>query len=221
MSYTYLLERGVESSAECFSDIPAFVLSRLNLTPEKSFSSDSATESSPNSQSGMMCVRSTAGFGEGLDGARSGLWTEMCRIICEVGPRIVFVENSPALTSRGLGRVLADLASLGFDARWGVLGARACGGPVERERIWIAGTHEGDGSAGLGAWGKTKVFGRARTQCPNFWVQAPPVSFGVEHGLDSYMDQVSAIGNGQVPQVARLAWELMVDEAGLTANKKG
>ena len=61
----------------------------------------------------------------------------MRRIIGEVRPRFVFVENSPALVSRGLGTVLGDLASLGYDARWGVLGAVDAGAPHKRERIWI------------------------------------------------------------------------------------
>lgn len=80
---------------------------------------------------------SVAGKGAGIDGARSGLWGEMFRIVCEVRPRFVFVENSPALTGRGLGRVLGDLASVGFDAQWGVLGANDVGAPHKRERIWI------------------------------------------------------------------------------------
>lgn len=80
---------------------------------------------------------SLAGKGAGITGKHSGLWSEFVRIIREVAPGIVFVENSPALTSRGLGAVLGDLASLGFDARWGVLGASAVGAPHIRMRIWI------------------------------------------------------------------------------------
>ena len=80
---------------------------------------------------------SIAGNGDGLEGERSGMWREMARIIHEVRPRYVFVENSPMLTSRGLGRVLGDLASMGFDARWGVLGAADVGAPHQRDRIWI------------------------------------------------------------------------------------
>lgn len=83
---------------------------------------------------------STAGKGAGIDGERSGLWGEMARIICEVRPRHAFVENSPALTSRGLHRVLGDLAEMGFDAEWGVLGADDCGAPHQRKRIWILAT---------------------------------------------------------------------------------
>ncbi len=80
---------------------------------------------------------SAAGKGAGIDGERSGMWGEMARIICEVRPRFVFVENSPMLTSRGLGRVLGDLAAMGFDAKWGVLGAADVGAPHQRDRIWI------------------------------------------------------------------------------------
>ncbi|CAB4188265.1 S-adenosyl-L-methionine-dependent methyltransferase, partial [uncultured Caudovirales phage] len=68
---------------------------------------------------------------------RSGMWREMARIIYEVQPRFAFVENSPMLTSRGLGTVLGDLASMGFDARWGVLGAADVGANHQRNRIWI------------------------------------------------------------------------------------
>ena len=80
---------------------------------------------------------SCAGRGAGIDGARSGLWAEMHRVICEVRPRFAFMENSPMLTSRGLGRVLGDLAAIGYDAAWTVLGADDVGAPHVRKRIWI------------------------------------------------------------------------------------
>jgi DNA (cytosine-5)-methyltransferase 1 len=80
---------------------------------------------------------SVAGNGAGIDGERSGLWVEMARVIREVRPRFVFVENSPALVARGLGRVLGDLAEMGFDARWGVVSAADVGAPHLRQRIWI------------------------------------------------------------------------------------
>ena len=80
---------------------------------------------------------SAAGKGTGIDGKRSGMWREMARIIHEVRPRFAFVENSPMLTSRGLGTVLGDLASMGFNARWGVLGAADVGANHQRDRIWI------------------------------------------------------------------------------------
>jgi DNA (cytosine-5)-methyltransferase 1 len=92
---------------------------------------------------------SAAGKGAGIDGERSGLWSEFARIIREVGPRFVFVENSPMLTSRGLGRVLGDLAEMGYDARWGVLGAADAGAPHQRDRIWIRAVANADCMRGL------------------------------------------------------------------------
>lgn len=80
---------------------------------------------------------SSAGKGAGITGTRSGLWKEMHRIICEVRPRYAFMENSPMLTSRGLGTVLGDLAESGYNAAWLVLGADDMGAPHVRKRIWI------------------------------------------------------------------------------------
>jgi len=88
---------------------------------------------------------SIAGKGKGLDGERSGLWFEMARIIREVRPRYAFVENSPMLIRRGLTTVLSDLAEMGYDAKWCVLGADDVGAPHRRKRIWILGNSHNDG----------------------------------------------------------------------------
>ncbi len=80
---------------------------------------------------------SVAGKGAGIDGERSGMWAHMARIVGDVRPRYVFVENSPALVTRGLGRVLGDLAALGYDCRWTVLGAADVGAPHQRDRLWL------------------------------------------------------------------------------------
>ena len=83
---------------------------------------------------------SAAGKGAGIDGERSGLWSEMARIVGEVRPRCVFVENSPNLVRRGLARVLGDLAALGYDARWRRLSALELGAPHRRDRLWLVAT---------------------------------------------------------------------------------
>ncbi len=88
---------------------------------------------------------SAAGKGAGIEGSRSSMWKQMARIISEVQPRYAFVENSPMLTTRGLGVVLADLATMGFDAEWGVLSAADVGAPHLRERIWILGYSNNNG----------------------------------------------------------------------------
>lgn len=80
---------------------------------------------------------SLAGKGAGLDGARSGLFFELARIVGLVRPRYVVLENSPALIARGFGRVLGTLADLGYDAEWAVLSALGVGAPHIRRRAFV------------------------------------------------------------------------------------
>lgn len=80
---------------------------------------------------------SVAGLGAGLDGERSGLWSEVVRVYRDSGARWLFVENVSALLIRGLDRVLADLAALGCDAEWTTLRASDVGAPHRRERLFL------------------------------------------------------------------------------------
>jgi len=80
---------------------------------------------------------STAGKGAGLAGERSGLFYEIARLVGELAPRYVILENVAALLGRGLADVLGTLASLGYDAEWENIPAAALGAPHRRERVWI------------------------------------------------------------------------------------
>jgi DNA (cytosine-5)-methyltransferase 1 len=80
---------------------------------------------------------SVAGKGVGLSGERSGLWREYARLIRQIRPRYVIVENVAALLSRGMGDVLGDLAEIGYDAEWHCISAAYVGLPQLRDRIWI------------------------------------------------------------------------------------
>jgi len=80
---------------------------------------------------------SFAGLGAGLAGARSGLFYEIARLVGELGPSYVILENVGALLSRGLDAVLGTLASLGYDAEWHCIPASAVGAPHRRDRVWI------------------------------------------------------------------------------------
>lgn len=74
---------------------------------------------------------------QGFDGERTGLWAEFYRVICELRPRYILVENVSALLVRGLGRVLGDLAGIRYDAEWQVLRACDFGLPHRRKRVFI------------------------------------------------------------------------------------
>ena len=172
------------------------------------------------------------------------MWREMARIIHEVRPRFVLVENSPMLTSRGLGTVLGDLAEMGFDAKWGVLGAADVGAPHQRDRIWIvahASSIDGwdvlRGQLGESQESKSRNCGvdmaypknernvrrlwelgvtqeehnHRRRQADGggkWWATEPNVG-RVADGVAARVDRLKAIGNGQVPEVARGAWQVI------------
>lgn len=97
---------------------------------------------------------SFAGRGEGIEGERSGLWTEYARIIGELRPQFVIVENVAALLSRGLDVVLGHLAALGFDAEWHCIPASAVGAPHRRDRVWIIAYPNGEGHGDYNRSGK-------------------------------------------------------------------
>lgn len=163
---------------------------------------------------------------QGIDGERSGLWREMARIVGEVGPSYVLVENSPALTFRGLGRVLGDLAALGYDARWGVLAAAECGTPHRRERIWILANSVQNGQLARGPRYDGTEGSRRDTEerCENRFL--PEMASALRRTLDkgwenfpdaaraiddvaNWVDRLAATGNGQCPPVVALAWHLL------------
>lgn len=80
---------------------------------------------------------SIAGRGAGLAGGRSGLFYEVSRLVGELRPKLVVLENVSELLARGLGDVLGTLAALGYDAQWRCIRACEFGLPQERDRIWI------------------------------------------------------------------------------------
>lgn len=95
---------------------------------------------------------STAGKGAGLAGERSGLFYEIARLIGELGPLFVILENVSALLGRGLADVLGTLATLGYDAEWHCIPASHVGAPHRRDRIWIIAYPSSAGrTAGSGA----------------------------------------------------------------------
>ncbi len=153
---------------------------------------------------------SAAGPGSGIGGPKSGLWKHVARILGEVQPEFALLENSPFLTSRGLEVVLGDLAALGFNAEWGVLGAHHAGLDHKRERIWILATNT-----------DRERCQELRRSRPVQTQHAPPkrVSRGpalpvvrrTHHGLARRVDRLRALGNGQVPRVAALAWHTLMD----------
>jgi len=153
---------------------------------------------------------SVAGKGEGLKGQKSSLWAEMFRIINEVRPRFAFVENSAALTVRGLGRILGDLAEVGYDARWGVYSAADVGAQHKRERLWIVAYPDEVGREICFQPESWRSLPRSRVAFmePRQFATDAPCVRGVD-GMADWMDRIARCGNGQVPAVVKTAWEVL------------
>ena len=172
---------------------------------------------------GFPCTNiSSAGDGTGIDGEASSMWKHMARIVGEVRPKFVFVENSPLLVERGLARVLGNFAEMGYDARWGIVGAHHIRGATHhRERIWVLAYSCDFGMSGH--MGKASGFSKTLQRgsgSPISLQELADIQFAGKSGIKPLLarreddvpnrvDRIRAIGNAQVPAVAATAWRIL------------
>ncbi len=152
---------------------------------------------------------------QGLEGEHSGLWSELTRIVGEVRPHYVVVENVPALLAQGLGDILGDLAACGYDAEWDCIPACAVGAPHVRDRIWLVAYPNRDtlGAESHGAtpqprffpsrWHNAARLGLAQRRAR----EAQAVFRGMDDGAADRLDRnhrLKMLGNTVVVEVAAL-----------------
>ncbi len=160
---------------------------------------------------------SLAGRGAGVDGARSGLWRHMVRLVAECGPRWVVAENVPGLRGRGADRVCAALEALGYTVWPVVVGAVHAGAPHRRQRVWLVARAAAADTAGAGLEvGECGAAGAA----PGLPVErrrgwpAEPLVRRVDDGVPARVDgagpdrlrvpRLQALGNAIVPANAAM-----------------
>ncbi len=156
--------------------------------------------------------------GQGLDGDRSGLWFQYARIIGELRPRFVVVENVAALVTDGLDRVLGTLAVLGYDARWSVLSACALGAPHTRERVFVAAHSDRIGFRAVSASARRlQTKGRPQLREPiratelTAWAETHGATRGKANALPQDVDPIRALGNSVYPECARVIGEWLLE----------
>lgn len=161
---------------------------------------------------------SYAGSGAGLDGERSGLWFEYARLIGELGPKLVLVENVSALLDRGMGDVLGTLSDLGFNAEWDTVTACSVGLSHMRPRVFIvAYANSLDGRERL-RHSLARTFrslqagdGFARARAGSRARLANPSSlYGGADGVPFGMERNRAHGNAIVPSIPELIGHAVV-----------
>lgn len=157
---------------------------------------------------------SVAGKGAGLAGERSGLWKEYARLIGEIRPRFVLVENVAEMLNRGMGNVIGGLAALGYDAEWHCIPAAYVGAAHIRDRVWVIAYASGNGLEGailthnsIEATGcafdwsaPSRVFDQVDTSS---WETEPHV-LGKDDDASFFVDRINALGNAVVPGIPEI-----------------
>lgn len=177
---------------------------------------------------------SLAGARVGLEGKRSGLFYEVVRLVSEIRPALVFLENVPGIRQHAH-RVLGALANLGYDARWMHLAASEVGAPHQRNRWWLLAHANGIAKRPAEKWqswrgyssiawndGINRVLGHANSQGESqpkgrvshergwafdssWWGSEPSVG-RVADGVSDRVAHLAILGNSVVPQAARHAF---------------
>lgn len=163
---------------------------------------------------------SIAGHGKGLAGERSGLFFEIMRLAKEIKPSWIFLENVPAICSRGGVKILEEITKVGFDARWCVISAKSCGYGHKRDRWFLLAhsycqsskqTHKIPESQQIkkNSWmGFTR---HARDALPQaHWLQSECRIFRMDDGIPHELDRSRALGNAVVPEQARKAFKILM-----------
>ena len=158
---------------------------------------------------------SSAGYGAGIEGDRSGLWSEMFRIISEIRPKFALIENVAAITFRGGSRVVSDLAEIGYDTEWQTISAAYVGALHRRNRMWFV-SYPSNSRSEYSKYDETQedtkqremvykcegnVFGnkgefREKIRTSEFIRKS--------NGIPNRMDRIRGLGNAIVPQVAEI-----------------
>lgn len=136
---------------------------------------------------------SSAGAKAGIEGEQSSLWREFARIIGELRPRYVVVENVSALFARGMGDVLRDLAGCGYDAEWQSIPAGLAGAPHLRARVWLVGYTDCHSQPILPSHAEAPWLRQA-------W-PSDPDPMGVDDGLPYRTHRLRCLGNAVVPAI--------------------
>jgi len=148
------------------------------------------------------------GQAQGIDGEKSGLWSEMYRICRIVRPKYIIIENSPMLTVRGLERILCDLSKIGYDAEWQCLSGTTFGIQQGRERIYIIAyphTISIQGSQSQQIFREPELQRKLSRVYPGWRTRRDlpePRTYGSTYDLPNLVDRIKAIGNAVQPIIS-------------------
>jgi DNA (cytosine-5)-methyltransferase 1 len=159
---------------------------------------------------------SPAGKKEGINGERSGLWSEFFRLISDIRPKKAVLENSSNLFRGGYGawirQLFGQLAEIGYNAEGHIIPAAAIGANHQRERAWVVAHSEGNtiensvySQIERDIFFKSKPRGNTWGPVPGtYWEEAKPRIFEMDDGVPGWVGEASQYGNAVVPQIPEL-----------------
>lgn len=169
---------------------------------------------------------SVAGNGAGLGGERSGLYWELHRLVKEIKPTFVFLENVPSIRTRGLNEVVRSLTEIGYDCRWTIVSAAEIGAVHIRKRWFLLAYSDSvrlrkeqwsEQSPGQGPLepNRTSAPEPNRTSAPRGFAGTSagftkPRVDRAGDGIPLRVDRHRALGNAVVPAQAKEAFERLI-----------
>ena len=151
---------------------------------------------------------SVAGHGEGLEGKRSGLFFEIIRLVKELGPEYVFLENVPNVTTKGGIRIISEFAAMGYDCRWTMVSAAEIGASFWGVRWFLLAKAKSQRSERL-VFNKTtraSFPGTPNSYLSKNWEEMLDKFPRVVDGIPYPSHRIKALGNAVVPIQAREAF---------------
>jgi DNA (cytosine-5)-methyltransferase 1 len=161
---------------------------------------------------------SVAGAQKGIQAERSGLFFEIMRLAEEIKPTFIFLENVPAIRTKGLSMVVRELASLRYDCRWGMLSAFDVGAPHKRQRWFLLANSSSERFSRPGKYinaGNTATDESRKTIDAQHggkqrkWATEPNVG-RVANGVPNRVDRIKCLGNACIPAQAREAFQRLM-----------
>ena len=156
---------------------------------------------------------SCAGRGKGLAGKRSGLYWEVHRLVKELSPAFVFLENVPAIRTRGLREIIRSLTNVGYDCRWTCVSAAEVGALHIRKRWFLLAHTNGQRVWHQQGWSCWEDWESAFVSINNGkagWWPAEPGVGRVANGISLRVDRIKRLGNAVVPLQAKVALERLL-----------
>jgi DNA (cytosine-5)-methyltransferase 1 len=138
----------------------------------------------------------------GIEGQQSGLWSEYLRVVRDVRPKVVIIENVSSLVTRGLQTVISDLAGIGFDVGWRVFCSAEFGFPFMRRRLFMVASPHGNRKPVMSIHAKVEGMPRVAKDSWERTLREVARSPRVVDGVSNRIQRCSGTGNAVIPVMA-------------------